>query len=77
MEGAAKSSQSTLIVIDDDEINRGILENLFSPVYAVEEMCIRDRFFAEASCYRNKKERFCESERRYMKMTGAVYAEIG
>ena len=24
-------------MIDDDEINRGILENLFSPVYAVEE----------------------------------------
>lgn len=37
MEGAARSSQSTLIVIDDDEINRGILENLFSPVYVVEE----------------------------------------
>ncbi len=33
----AGSSQTTLIVIDDDEINRGILENLFSPVYAVEE----------------------------------------
>ena len=32
----AGSSQTTLIVIDDDEINRGILENLFSPVYAVE-----------------------------------------
>ena len=31
------STQSTILVVDDDEINRGILDNLFSASYIVEE----------------------------------------
>ncbi len=30
-------SQNTILIVDDDEINRGILENLFSAFYEVEE----------------------------------------
>ena len=30
-------SAHTLLIVDDDAINRGILENIFSPYYTIEE----------------------------------------
>lgn len=32
-----KRSSNSLLVVDDDGINRGILENIFAPYYCIEE----------------------------------------
>jgi putative two-component system response regulator len=36
-ERPSENYQSTILIVDDDEINRGILDNLFSSDYVVEE----------------------------------------
>ena len=34
---APQETQGTLLIVDDDEINRAILEQIFSPFYAVRQ----------------------------------------
>ena len=34
---SAGQEPDTVLIVDDDEINRAILENIFSPFYAIEE----------------------------------------
>ena len=34
---AADTAQSTLLIVDDDEINRAILEQIFAPYYAIRQ----------------------------------------
>lgn len=38
LQAESVSARNTLLVVDDDEINRGILNNLFSPFYVVDEV---------------------------------------
>ena len=33
----AHQEPDTLLIVDDDEMNRAILENIFSPFYAIEQ----------------------------------------
>ena len=34
---SAQVESERILIVDDDEINRGILDNLFAPFYSVEE----------------------------------------